>query len=114
MSNADNGFRFGSKKDMWPAGGEWVHVEGKHPKYEIARKDQHKLDTWDNTLLASEEKLQKVIDLVRFQRALLLGGHVRRDKLAVVQERANELDDPEQLIAQLRDMIKSMGLSSPA
>ncbi len=106
--SADNGFRYGTKAHTWPKGGDWVHVEGSHPKYADIRKDQHRLDKIDHTLLSLEQKLQKSLDLVRFLRALVLGGHVRKDKLAIVQERANAKDDPEDLVAQLVEAMKGV------
>lgn len=107
--SAENGFRYGTKETTWPKGGEWIWVSGQHAKYEKIRKDQHALDKLDNMLLVTEQRLQKTLDLVRYLRALLLGGHVRRDKLAIVQESASAKEDPEDLIAQMVESAKSAG-----
>lgn len=90
----DNGFRFGSKEHMWPAGGEWVFVKGKHPAYEDIRGNDKRLRQVDDHLLALEAKMVRALDLVRFLRVLVLGGHIRKDKLAAVSELVNETMDP--------------------
>lgn len=105
--SADNGFRYGTKADTWPKGGEWVYVYGQHAKYAEIRKDQHRLDKLDNALLALEKKLELVTDMVRYLRAALLGGHVRRDKLAAIRERVTDRDDPESAINSLTETVKS-------
>ena len=106
--SADNGFRYGTKADTWPKGGEWVHVYGQHAKYAEIRKDQHRLDKIDGALLALEKKLELVTDLVRYARALLLGGHVRRDKLSAVREHLTDKDDPESTVSSLNERVKAL------
>lgn len=106
--SAENGFRYGTKPDTWPKGGEWVYVIGEHGKYAEIRKDQHRLDKLDGALLGLEQKLQMATDLVRYLRALLLGGHVRRDKLSAVRDRLSAKDDPELAVSSLVENVKPL------
>lgn len=103
MANVDDGFLFGTKKSHWPEGGPMVHVEGKHPKYIEIRSDPnpHRLDTFDQNLQKLEQRLMFLLDCVRWLRANLIGGHVRRDKLASVQARLSDHDDPEEIFRKL-------------
>lgn len=103
MSDADNGFRFGTKASMWPKGGDWVHVTGDHPGYAKIRADEAVLDRFEGKLRAIEDKMQLALDMVRMLRVMLVGGHVRRDKLARLQERLGPKTDPEVMLAALAE-----------
>jgi hypothetical protein len=109
--SADNGFRYGTTAKTWPKGGDWVHVLGDHASYAEIRKDQHRLDKVDNALITLERRLEKATDLVRYLRALLLGGHVRRDKLAIVQAQIKRTDDPESAIKSIAERVDAAGLN---
>lgn len=106
--SADTGFRFGTKPDMWPKGGEWVYVRGEHAAYDKIRSNQHKLDLFDAALLRIDTNLQALLDLVRLLRAMLLGGHVRRDKLASTSEKLGARDDPETALQRLEDIARQV------
>ena len=103
--STENGFRFGTRESSYPKGGDWVFVKGTHPKYDEIRKDQHRLDMIDDKLRILESKAQLALDMIRYLRALMLGGHVRRDKLATTQARIAAGDDPEAGVDAVRTWI---------
>jgi hypothetical protein len=101
----DNGFRYGTRPTDLKGQPEWVYVKGEHTKWTAIRENPTKAAAFEGAVAALETKVERMLDAVRFLRALYTGGHVRKDKVASAQEIIGKRDDPEAVVLGITERV---------